>query len=115
MDLLAHAVAQRGVDQLVPAHPRQALEAGRDDGGEEMAAVTLDLEPIPPDHDHAWAVDCTVAGTLRFERGVGHLWVGVGRVVAVNESVTQHCIDPGAHVGACASVDGELLGGGRGG
>src|SRR4051812_22395557 len=46
MDLRLHAVAERRVDALVAAHADQAFELRRDDRGEEMAAIALDLEVI---------------------------------------------------------------------
>ncbi len=46
VDLLAHALTQGLVDPLVAAHPAQAFEFGRDDGGKEMAAVALDLQRV---------------------------------------------------------------------
>jgi hypothetical protein len=46
VDLLPHSIAQGGVDPLVAAHARQALELGRDDGGEEVPAVAFDVQVL---------------------------------------------------------------------
>src|SRR6201996_2073770 len=46
VDLLAHAVAERGIHALVAADAHQAFEFRRHDGGEEMSAVALHLEVI---------------------------------------------------------------------
>ena len=46
VDLLAHSIAERRVDALVAGDAARALELGRDDGGEEVAAVALDLEVL---------------------------------------------------------------------
>ena len=44
VDLLAHSIAQCRIHPLVAPDARQAVELGRHDGGEEMAAVALHLE-----------------------------------------------------------------------
>src|SRR5687768_7681156 len=44
VDLLAHSIAQCRVDPLVARDTGLAVELGRDDGREEMAAVSFDLE-----------------------------------------------------------------------
>jgi hypothetical protein len=44
MNLLAHSIAEGPVDPLVTGDAARAFELGGDDGGEEMAAIALDLE-----------------------------------------------------------------------
>jgi hypothetical protein len=46
MNLGPHPVAKRSVNALVPKHPALAGELGRDDGGEEVMAIALDLEMV---------------------------------------------------------------------
>ena len=46
VDLFAHSIAERRVDALVARDARAALELGRHDGGEEVAAVAFDLEVL---------------------------------------------------------------------
>ena len=43
VDLLAHSIAEGRVHPLVAPHARQAFEFGRDDGGEEVAAIAFDF------------------------------------------------------------------------
>src|SRR6478752_8519462 len=65
VDLLAHAVAEGAVDALVAGDPVRALELGGDDGGEEMAAVALDLEVLAGEVGGDEALDVA-------RGGVGH-------------------------------------------
>ena len=44
MDLLAHAITERAIDQLVALHRALALEQAGNDEGVEVAAIALDLE-----------------------------------------------------------------------
>src|SRR5579883_703845 len=43
MELTAHPAAQRGIDELVLADPRQAAELRRDDAGRIMVAVSRQI------------------------------------------------------------------------
>ena len=46
MDLLAHAIAERAVHQLVALDPAQALECRTDDQRLEMLPVAVDLDLV---------------------------------------------------------------------
>lgn len=44
MNLFAHSIAEGCVDPLMAPDARQTFELARDDGGEEVPTVALDLE-----------------------------------------------------------------------
>ena len=63
VDLLAHSVAEGAVDALVAGDPVRALELGRDDGGEEMAAVAFDLDVLAGEVGGDEALDVVGVGS----------------------------------------------------
>ena len=46
MNLFTHALAERLINALMPAHAAQALELGSNDGGKEMPPVALDFTVV---------------------------------------------------------------------
>lgn len=44
MDFFAHAVAERGIDELMPLDQALAFKCRRDDDGIEMLAIAIDVE-----------------------------------------------------------------------